>query len=194
MKMYLCIVAMAVLLGGCACTVESDPQGAHVSLDGEYMGTTPCSFQWPGGFYDKATIEVSKRTYETETRQVKRNTSRLFVVLHPEAASQGQQQSQQQQMQGPTIVFGSQSGTGQQAVQVKQYGSVSFASDPSGAEVLVDGKLIGTTPVSKCRFEEGTYKVVMKLAGHEEWSRTIIVTPSGDQAIAATLPSKGAPQ
>lgn len=47
-------------------------------------------------------------------------------------------------------------------------GTVSFASDPDGAEVIIDGQSLGTTPVTLELDRSTTHQVVIKKDGAEK--------------------------
>ncbi|OGT74216.1 MAG: hypothetical protein A3H44_13560 [Gammaproteobacteria bacterium RIFCSPLOWO2_02_FULL_57_10] len=48
------------------------------------------------------------------------------------------------------------------------WGEVSFTTEPAGAEVLVDGQLVGTTPYN-AEILQGEHEVTLKLTGHKAW-------------------------
>jgi hypothetical protein len=52
---------------------------------------------------------------------------------------------------------------------------VFVASDPSGAAVTVDGKEQGTTPLLVRGLEKGRHRIVLSLAGYEEFERQVHV-------------------
>jgi hypothetical protein len=53
-------------------------------------------------------------------------------------------------------------------------GSIDFASDPSGAEIYVDGKFIGQTP-STVSLGAGSHHVELKASGKNSWARDLEV-------------------
>jgi hypothetical protein len=62
-----------------------------------------------------------------------------------------------------------------------------FSSIPSGADITVDGKYVGSTP-SEVALTTGTHVVVFTMAGFSQWSRELTVTPgSGAINVAASL-------
>lgn len=74
----------------------------------------------------------------------------------------------------------------------KQTGTVDFNSDPQGANVTVDGNLIGTTP-SKIPLEAGPHKVVLTLRGYKTWEGSLTVYPGGSQSVAPSLEKEAVP-
>lgn len=198
LKLVLSIVSVLLVCVSLSCShtclVKSDPPGAHVTVGDEYHCDTPCEVDWTKS-RGKIKVVVSKRGYITETKNVKRHVRQLYFVLQPEPTDinqveqqQEQQMEQQQQMMGPTIVItGGQTVSGQEAVQIKEYGTISFQSTPSGAEVYVENNLIGNTPLSNLKFQAGSYNITVKLPGYKSWVRQIMVMNNGQQSITAAL-------
>jgi len=65
-------------------------------------------------------------------------------------------------------------------------GSVRISSDPDGAEIVVDGRFVGTTP-SVLRLPAGSHDIEIKAAGRRAWRRTLQVLKDGDAGLKATL-------
>lgn len=64
--------------------------------------------------------------------------------------------------------------------------SVAIKSSPDGAEITIDGKLVGTTP-STLQLAPGDHTIVIEKAGFKSWQRTITVTAGGTISLEATL-------
>ncbi len=64
--------------------------------------------------------------------------------------------------------------------------SVVLKSTPSGAEITVDGKYVGSTP-STVKLPEGDHLISILKPGFQTWQRTISVVPGGEVTIDATL-------
>ncbi|MCA9605764.1 MAG: serine/threonine protein kinase [Myxococcales bacterium] len=62
---------------------------------------------------------------------------------------------------------------------------VSIVSDPPGAEVLLDGVMVGNTPVDVPRPASGTQTVTLRLRGHEE--STVQISPQTGDSVSLTL-------
>jgi len=63
---------------------------------------------------------------------------------------------------------------------------VTFTSQPSGAEVLVDGESVGLTPVN-AELLQGERDVTLKLAGHKAWQEEFLVTAGRDMVAPEVL-------
>lgn len=84
------------------------------------------------------------------------------------------------------------------------YGYLSFSSTPTGAEVTMNGKLLGRTPFKSEALREGTYRVKTSLATYLEDVREVTVVRGQTQEVAIplgatfgymevnTMPEKGA--
>jgi hypothetical protein len=72
------------------------------------------------------------------------------------------------------------------AREVQEKVKCSFASTPSGAEITLDGKYLGSTP-SEIGVSTGSHVVVFSLAGFAEWKRELSVSPGSQLTISAIL-------
>jgi hypothetical protein len=63
---------------------------------------------------------------------------------------------------------------------------VKISSDPSGAEVYVDGNLVGSTP-SALQLVPGMHAIIVKSSGYQEWRRDLNVLPGSDVTLNAAL-------
>jgi hypothetical protein len=61
-----------------------------------------------------------------------------------------------------------------------------FVSTPSGAEITLDGKYVGSTP-STIGISPGTHAVVLSAPGFAQWQRELTVTIGSDLTVNATL-------
>ncbi|MBW6457105.1 MAG: PEGA domain-containing protein [Trueperaceae bacterium] len=70
---------------------------------------------------------------------------------------------------------------------VVQQGTASFTSSPSGAEVFVDGRRVGTTDTGRVTFDTGSYVAEFRRDGYTVQSVRFDVRANGDTRVAATL-------
>lgn len=66
------------------------------------------------------------------------------------------------------------------------WATVSLTTSPSGAEVLVDGEVVGTTPLN-AELLQGQRNLVLKLAGHKAWQEEFDVLPGADFAVPTVI-------
>jgi hypothetical protein len=70
-----------------------------------------------------------------------------------------------------------------------EMGTVTFTSDPGGADILVDGKCMGNTP-SKMKLSPGPHSIQMKGPQGQVWQRELEVLKGSDASLHAKLESK----
>ena len=63
---------------------------------------------------------------------------------------------------------------------------VDFGSNPPGADVLIDGALVGNTPV-KLSVAAGRHLIQLRMGGYNSWTRQMKVEPGSYPSIRATL-------
>ncbi len=66
-------------------------------------------------------------------------------------------------------------------------GAVSIKSEPSNARTMVDGKEVGTTPITITDLESGIHNIEVSLAGFENWSEKLDIKSDIENSITATL-------
>ncbi len=66
---------------------------------------------------------------------------------------------------------------------------VSFASEPAGAEIYLDGNLVGSTPTT-LELPAATYPIRMRLPDHQDWERNLRVLAGSDVTLRAVLEKK----
>jgi len=64
--------------------------------------------------------------------------------------------------------------------------SVTFTSDPSGAEIYIDDKFVGQTP-STITMQPGSHVVVVKAVGRKSWRRDLDVMKDSQVALHPVL-------
>jgi hypothetical protein len=64
--------------------------------------------------------------------------------------------------------------------------SVEFGSTPDGADIVIDGNLVGNTP-STLRLTPGRHAIEIRMAGYRTWSRIMVVDPESHPSVRATL-------
>ncbi len=69
------------------------------------------------------------------------------------------------------------------------YGELNISSDPSGADVTVDGKKVGKTPLSLKKIKKGAHKINIYKSRFGAWKQEILVEASKVSEVNATLVS-----
>ena len=63
---------------------------------------------------------------------------------------------------------------------------VKITSDPTGADVFLDGTFVSSTP-AVLRLPGGSYKVAVKMAGYADWEREVKILPGAEVSLDARL-------
>ena len=74
----------------------------------------------------------------------------------------------------------------QQTPSAPTTSSIVVKSDPNGAEIIVDGKFVGSTP-STLQLQPGDHTISLKMVGYKAWERTITLTAGSTISVDATL-------
>ena len=72
------------------------------------------------------------------------------------------------------------------APEPEELSTVVLKSTPDGADVIVDGKFMGSTP-STVRLTPGDHTIAVEKSGYKAWQRTMTVNPGGIVTVDATL-------
>ena len=75
---------------------------------------------------------------------------------------------------------------GPTAARPRETVKCSVSSTPSGADVTLDGRYVGSTP-SVLGLTTGTHVVVISMAGFAQWKRELAVTAGSDLTVNAVL-------
>ena len=73
-------------------------------------------------------------------------------------------------------------------------GTLSIISTPSDAVIKIDGKYMGTTPLTLDKQKAGTYKVTFSAEGYETITKSVTVKAGETDTCSVTLEKKQAPQ
>ena len=140
--------------------VRTTLPGATVVVDGVDRGQTPLSLDdLPYGTHR---ISISRAGYGSETREVSLSRDAGVVSVGLELIEVGSATS--------AVV-----------------GSIRVDSRPDGARVMLDGQLVGTTPVVVPDVASGTHRVRVERDGYQAWVTTVDVPPSDQVRVAASL-------
>ena len=63
---------------------------------------------------------------------------------------------------------------------------VKISSDPDGADILLDGSFVSSTP-AVLKLQAGTYKVVVRMSGYAAWEREVKILPAAEVNLNAKL-------
>lgn len=141
--------------------VRSEPPTASVSINGAAMGVTPLELKLNCHKTGDLEITVSRAGFVPQTKTVgcrrllglDRNV--LFVLEPGEAPPDA-----------PEAVV---------PEPMETFGALEVKSIPSGAQVYLDDKLLGTTPLSTEKVKSGTYVMEVRKQGFKTWKKDLQV-------------------
>jgi hypothetical protein len=149
--------------------VRSTPPGALLVIDGRPHGQTPVAVNDLA--FGSHAIEVARSGYvpytETVTLAAKNAVRTVTVRLQPGLGSGG-------------------TATASAAID----GSVYVDSRPRQARVLIDGRVIGTTPLRIPALHAGSHAVRLELVGYQPFTTTVGVKAGEETRVTATLEEK----
>src|SRR5271157_1581707 len=196
-------------------TITSTPPGASVEIDGSEAGTTPLQLKYPGGYFHKTHTVFGTRLEHSMTLRISKTgfvAQRLILTDGPFqwVAINGRHQGNYWLLKSDHFEFNLEptfENTGAslnsnehvgpihpRAVPASsnetesrtEIGSVSVKSDPEGAEIYVDGKVVGQTP-STIPLAAGPHNVVVKSPGRKVWQRDLNVTKESQLTLHPVL-------
>ena len=136
--------------------VESEPSGADVYLDWEYVGTTPIELLVSPGEHEIKCAKSGYNDYYDDMRVEAGETKDVWCELEPEPIPE-------------------------------EEGYIKVESEPSGAEVYLDGDYTGTTPKKIDDVSTGYHTIVLKKSGYEDWSTSVYFTSGSAESIYASM-------
>ena len=65
-------------------------------------------------------------------------------------------------------------------------GTVNVSSNPTGADVVVDGEFVGNSP-SALKLSQGKHTFIVRMSGYKDWSKEITVQSGSEVQLTANL-------
>jgi serine/threonine-protein kinase len=150
--------------------VRSTPPGARAFLDGRPIGVTPATVSGlAAGTY---TVRVSNEGY-TEARQ--------RVIVSNERPTQSLTVELVRNPPLPTPSPRQRNG--------RYLASLRVETRPAGAQVFLDGRLVGTSPMVLNEVSVGEHAIRFELPNHRPWTASIRVVAGEANRVAASLDS-----
>ena len=151
--------------------IRSNPPGAQVVVNDRAAGITPLAVaDLPYGDY---VIRISRAGYRVELLSVSIAAGNPVAALDLALIESGDTPP-------PAL-----------STVSAETGTVMVNSRPGGADVYVDGRLVGATPLTLDDVRPGSHAVRLVRAGYREWTTTVDVTAGQEVLVAASL--EGAP-
>ncbi|MDV2496676.1 MAG: PEGA domain-containing protein [bacterium] len=171
--------------------ITSQPHGVTITLNGQEVGTTPVRVKLPT--LERNEIVATMEGYQPAVRHLPGIYAprRILFLMRPAASSagrgEGQQVQQMQQMSGPTVIISGVGGgrEGTPSVRIEESGTLSVTTTPPEAEILLDDRVIGTSPARNLKVPAGDHAVKAVKAGYEAATKEITVI--ANQALELTF-------
>lgn len=154
--------------------ISSDPSGADIELDGNFVGNTPSTLKVAAGNHS---IRMIKNGYTIWDRKivVTRGQINVSAELIPlpnspttDATNRTDQAVKQSTPQSPPSA------------------ALVMTSDPSGAEIYADGTLVGKTPM-RLGLAPGQHYLRLFMNDYKNWSQLVTVAAGPDIQVDAKL-------
>jgi hypothetical protein len=155
--------------------VQSTPAGARVFVDGLERGRTPATvLDLPRGPHR---LRLTRAGYADEDRRIvvtaARSTQSVTVELkRPAAAPAAARIPAPPRPATPDTITET---------------ALSVDSRPGGARVFIDGKLVGTTPISVPQVGAGAHAIRLERDGYRRWSSSIRMVAGERNRVTASL-------
>jgi hypothetical protein len=148
--------------------VRSTPSGARVLIDGKDRGQTPATIRDLA--QGEHRIRIVRDGYTTAERRIvlssKTPSQSLSVPLAKEPRSREQAVATTPAKAGGTLVI---------------------ESRPEGASVLIDGRPVGTTPLSLAGLSTGGHAVRLERDGYRIWTASVSISAGEQNRVTASL-------
>ena len=197
-------------------TITSTPPGATVEIDGAAIGTTPYKIDYPSSYFHKPhtvfgsrldhamTLRIYKDGYSAQQLKLTegplpwmsltgRHEGNYFLLkadhfdFKLEAVSEAKTgAAAPSRKAAPHGEPASGLTTASLDVSRAETSSVTFTSDPNGAEIYIDGKFVGQTP-STITMPPGSHVVIVKASGRKNWERDLDVMKNSQVALHPVL-------
>jgi hypothetical protein len=151
--------------------VKSTPSRAHVTVNGQWRGRTPLTLDaLPFGNYVVRIVQDGYEVMREEVTLTVRDASHTIEArLEPKARA------------------GAPAPAPAAAPAANLTGSLYVDSRPQGANVLLDGRLVGKTPLNLTEVPVGTHVVRIEMAGKQPWTVSQNVTTGKIARVTGSL-------
>jgi serine/threonine protein kinase len=161
--------------------VRSTPAGASVVVDGSRQGVTPATLKNLSKGAHKVRVELDG--YVAENRSVTITDDRLQTLsmeLGPVRAARAPR--------APRVPDDRVAVTPARTTAVSSFAGVLIVESlPPGAEVFVDGKAVGITPLVLARVNAGEHAVRLEREGYRRWSASVRIVTDERNRVTASL-------
>jgi PEGA domain/Protein kinase domain len=159
--------------------VRSTPTGAQVFVDGHAYGRTPATVRdLPHGTHR---VRIERDGYVAEERRVVLTQSRPAQSMTVALERPRGRELPASQVPARAVALATPSSASHFT------GKLRVESRPPGATVYLDGKVLGTTPVSLPVVPAGEHAIRLERDGYHRWSSSVRIVASEENRITASL-------
>ena len=152
--------------------VRSTPAGARVFVDGREHGQTPATIRDLARGAHR--VRITRDGYVAEERRVGHHRRAARAVADGRAEADRARGGVDARRRAARR-------------RRRSAGALTVDSRPTGAQVFLDGKLVGTTPLSLPQVAAGEHAVRLEHDGYRRWSSSIRVGGGQRQRVTASL-------
>lgn len=157
--------------------IRSTPEKAGVVVDGTWRGRTPLSVEaLPFGSH---TVRVVLPGYRPVTRRVVLTETAPAATLNVELTAEAAPQA--------AASAASRAAGASSAAAQTPWGSLLVDSDPRGARVFLDDRLVGDTPLLLPEVAPGTHRLRVERNGFRPWTSSVSVAAGARGRVTASL-------
>jgi serine/threonine protein kinase len=173
--------------------VRSTPSNASVTVNGRWRGRTPLSLdKLPFGRYSVRIVQpgyvVAREDFTLSGEDAARTLSvRLEQQVRAPRAAPTRPAPARPAPQRAPVAASTPSTAPARRPAAGFTGSIYVDSRPRGARVFVDGKAVGTTPVSVADIAIGSHVVRLEMPDHRSWSAVTRVSAGRQERVTGSL-------
>jgi serine/threonine protein kinase len=158
--------------------VRSTPSGAGVTINGRLRGRTPLTMD--EARFGNYSVRIALAGYETERQEFRLTpqdaTRTLSIDLQRQPSASQSAKAKTSAATPPA-----------KPAPTATSGSIFVDSRPRGARVVLDGKVIGTTPLRIPDVSVGSHAIRLELADHQPWTNTAQVAAGQEARVTGSL-------
>ena len=169
---WLLLIGIAACSGG-KTVIRSDPPTAFVTINEIPKGVTPLEIKLNCDKTKDYKIKISYPGYQAQTKDIECGYIRgakkeIFFELEPGKDTTSGETPSVPQNPG-------------------DFTSIKIKSMPSEAEIYLDNKMIGTSPLIKKKIKPGAHLLEVRKQGFKTWREEIQITPDSEQEFFPIL-------
>ncbi len=165
--------------------VRSTPSGARVIVDGRSRGTTPLTLvDLPLGTYGVRVVEEGYSERSTRVALTRTRPEATVTITLPRAAAQAAAPGTAPGRPAPAPPAASSAAA---SAPTSAAARLEVVSRPAGARVIMDGRPVGSTPLTLDRVAPGPHTIRLELDGYRPWTTTVRVQGGTPARVAASL-------